>query len=62
MNFQSCIEIKDILNACFIEKKEKMTIIIISTYGKYYYFDKIGIIFVNVRIGLDEYQKNIIKE
>ena len=30
--------------------------------GKYYYFDKMGITFVNERIELDECQKNIIKE
>ena len=64
MNFQSCIEIKDILNTCFIEKKrEKDNNNYIHMSGKYYYFDKIGIIFVNVRIGLDaipkEYYKGI---
>ena len=58
MNFQSCIEIKEILKACFIEKKrEKENNDYIVLGGKYYYFDKMGIIFINVRIGLDEIPK-----
>ena len=58
MNFQSCIEIKDILNTCFIEKKyEKGNDNYIHLNKKYYYFNKIGIIFVNVRIGLDAIPK-----
>ena len=58
MNFQSCIEIKDILNTCFIEKKyEKGNDNYIHLNKKYYYFNKMGIIFVNVRIGLDAIPK-----
>ena len=58
MNFQSCIEIQDILNTCFIEKKyEKGNDKFIKLNHKLYYFDKMGLIFVNVRIGLDKIPK-----
>ena len=59
LNFQSCIEIQDILTACFIEKNklEKGNNKYIKLKGKIYYFDKMGIIFVNVRIGLDTIPK-----
>jgi cysteine protease ATG4 len=60
LNFQSCIEIQDILTACFIEKNklEKGNNKYIKLKGKIYYFDKMGIIFVNVRIGLDKIPKD----
>lgn len=58
MNFQSCIEIQDILNTCFIAKKyEKGNEKFIKLNHKLYYFDKMGLIFVNVRIGLDKIPK-----
>ena len=62
MNFQSSIEIQEILNNCFIEKKyEKGNEKYIRLNDKTYYFDKMGIIFVNVRIGLDEIPKEYFK-
>ena len=59
MNFQSCIEIQDILNECFVVKQhfEKGNNNYIKLKQKLYYFDKMGIIFVNVRIGLDTIPK-----
>ena len=62
--FQSYIEMQDILNTCFIEKKfDKNNEEYIKLDGKYYYFNKMGIVFVNVRIGLEkippEYYKGI---
>ena len=58
MNFQSCIEIRDILRECFIEKKyEKGNDKYIRLNNKLYYFDKMGIIFVNVRVGLETIPK-----
>ena len=58
MNFQSCIEIKDILNTCFIAKKyEKGNDNYIKLNKKLYYFDKMGIIFVNIRVGLQSIPK-----
>ena len=58
MNFQSCIEIKDILNTCFIAKKyEKGNDNYIKLNQKLYYFDKMGIIFVNIRVGLQAIPK-----
>ena len=58
MNFQSCIEIKDILNTCFIAKKyEKGNDNYIKLNKKLYYFDKMGIIFVNIRVGLQAIPK-----
>lgn len=58
MNFQSCIEIKDILNTCFVAKKyEKGNDNYIKLNKKLYYFDKMGIIFVNIRVGLQAIPK-----
>ena len=62
MTFQSCIQIPDILNSCFIEKKkEKDNLQYIHSKNKYYYFDKMGIVFVNVRVGLDKIPKEYYK-
>ena len=49
---------------CFIEKKKDETNKeFMHLHGKYYYFNKMGIVFVNVRVGLDkippEYYKGI---
>ena len=58
MTFQSCIEMKDILEACFIQKKyDKKNKEHIHYQGKYYYYNKMGIIFINVRVGLDKIPK-----
>lgn len=55
LTFQSCLEIQSILDACFIQKEfEKGNEQYIHSKGKYYYFDKKGIIFINVRIGLEK--------
>ena len=55
LTFQSYIEMQDILNTCFIEKKkEKGNEEYIHLNGKYYYFNKMGLVFVNVRVGLDK--------
>jgi len=62
MSFQGAIEIQDILEQCFIEKnKEKGNNQFIHTKNKFYYFNKMGIIFVNVRIGLDKIPKEYYK-
>lgn len=62
MTFQSCIQIPDILNSCFIEKKkQKDNLQYIHSKNKYYYFDKMGIVFVNVRVGLDKIPKEYFK-
>ncbi len=58
MKYQSCIEIPDILEKCFVQKKyNKKDNNYIHFNKKYYYFDKMGIIFVNVRVGLDKIPK-----
>ena len=58
MKYQSCIEIPDILEKCFVQKKyNKNDNNYIHFNKKYYYFDKMGIIFVNVRVGLDKIPK-----
>ena len=47
MNFQCSIVIKDILDTCFIKKKYDKKCQQLIHYGEeYYYFDKMGIIFV----------------
>ena len=59
MTFQSCIEMKDILETCFVKKKfVKNNNQYIHYNGNYYYFDKLGIIFINVRVGLDKIPKD----
>ena len=59
MTFQSCIEMKDILETCFEKKKfNKNNNQYIHYNGNYYYFDKLGIIFINVRVGLDKIPKD----
>ena len=59
MTFQSCIEMKDILETCFVKKKfDKKNNQYIHYNGNYYYFDKMGIIFINVRVGLDKIPKD----
>ena len=57
MTFQSCIQIPDILNSCFIEKKKEKD----NLQYIHYYFDKMGIVFVNVRVGLDKIPKEYFK-
>ena len=64
LTFQSCLQIQDILDACFIQKDyEKGNENYIKSKGKYYYYEKQGIIFVNIRVGLEkipiEYYKGI---
>ena len=64
MIFQSYIDMPQLLNECFIEKKyDENNDQYMRLHGKYYYFNKMGIVFVNVRIGLDkippEYYKGI---
>ena len=64
MIFQSYIDMPQLLNECFIEKKkEENNDEYMRLHGKYYYFNKMGIVFVNVRVGLDkippEYYKGI---
>lgn len=64
MIFQSYIDMPQLLNECFIEKKkEENNDQYMRLHGKYYYFNKMGIVFVNVRVGLDkippEYYKGI---
>ena len=58
LTYQSCIEIQDILDNCFIQKKrDPKNKEFIHFKEKYYYFEKMGIIFVNVRVGLDKIPK-----
>ena len=58
LTYQSCIEIQDILDNCFVEKKyDPKNKEYIHFNEKYYYFEKMGIIFVNVRVGLDKIPK-----
>ena len=58
MTYQSCIDIPDILQKCFVEKKkDKDNKKHIHFNKKYYYFEKMGIVFVNVRVGLDKIPK-----
>ena len=64
MIFQSYIAMPQLLKECFIEKKKDETNKeFMHLHGKYYYFNKMGIVFVNVRVGLDkippEYYKGI---
>ena len=62
MTFQSCIEIQDILDTCFIKKKrDPKNQEYIHFKNKFYYFDKMGIVFVNVRVGLDKIPKEYYK-
>ena len=62
MNYQSCIEIQDILDTCFIKKKyDKKNQKFIRFHDEYYYYDKMGIVFVNVRVGLDKIPKDYYK-
>ncbi len=59
MTFQSCIEMKDILEECFVQQKyDKKNQNYIHFQKKYYYYNKMGIIFVNVRVGLDKIPKD----
>ena len=64
ITFQSCLQIQDILDACFEQKEYvKGNEQFIKSKGKYYYYKKKGIIFVNIRVGLEtipvEYYKGI---
>ena len=64
LTFQSSLQIQDILNECFIQKDyEKGNEQYIKSKGKYYYYDKKGIVFVSIRVGLEkipvEYYKGI---
>ena len=64
MIFQSYIDMPQLLKECFVEKKfDPENKEYMRLHGKYYYFNKMGIVFVNVRIGLDkippEYYKGI---
>ena len=64
LTFQSFIDMPTLLNECFIEKaKDPNNNEYMHLNGKYYYFSKMGIVFVNVRLGLDkiplEYYKGI---
>ena len=64
LTFQSFIDMPTLLNECFIEKaKDPNNDEYMHLNGKYYYFSKMGIVFVNVRLGLDkiplEYYKGI---
>ena len=62
MNYQSCIEIPDILEKCFVKKKlDKKNKNYIRFNKNYYYFEKMGIVFVNVRVGLDKIPKEYFK-
>ena len=55
LTFQSFIDIPSLLNECFIEKKKDLSNPEhMKLNGKYYYFSKMGIVFVNVRLGLDK--------
>ena len=55
MIFQSYIDMPQLLKECFIEKKkDEKNKEFMHLHGKYYYFNKMGIVFVNVRIGLDK--------
>ena len=55
LTFQSFIDMPTILNECFeIRKKDLSDPEHFRLNGKYYYFKKMGIVFVNVRIGLDK--------
>lgn len=44
-----------------MKKKEKDNLQYIHSKNKYYYFDKMGIVFVNVRVGLDKIPKEYYK-
>ena len=58
LTYQSCIEIQDVLDNCFVQKKyDPKNKEYIKFNDKYYYFEKMGIIFVNVRVGLDKIPK-----
>ena len=64
MIFQSYIDMPQLLKECFVEKKfDPENKEYMRLHGKYYYFNKVGIVFVNVRLGLDkippEYYKGI---
>ena len=53
--FQSFIDMPTLLNECFeVGKKDPNNEKHMHLNGKYYYFKKMGIVFVNVRIGLDK--------
>ena len=64
-NFQTSIEIPEILEKCFEQKDEdiKGRDDFMISKGKKYYFNKMALIFVNVRVGLEkipeEYYKGI---
>ena len=64
LTFQSFIDMPTLLNECFeVKKKDPNNNEYMHLNGKYYYFAKMGIVFVNVRLGLDkipvEYYKGI---
>ena len=62
MNYQSCIEIPDILEKCFVKKKlDKTNKNYIRFNKNYYYFEKMGLVFVNVSVGLDKIPKEYFK-
>jgi hypothetical protein len=55
LTFQSFIDMPTLLNECFvIQKKDLSNPEHMHLNGKYYYFNKMGIVFVNVRLGLDK--------
>jgi cysteine protease ATG4 len=55
LTFQSFIDMPTLLNECFVvQKKDLSNPEHMHLNGKYYYFNKMGIVFVNVRLGLDK--------
>ena len=59
MNYKSCIELQDILDKCFISKKyDKNNDDYMHIGDKYYYFDKMGIVFINISLGKDKIPKD----
>ena len=59
MTYQSCIDMPDIIKKCFIQKKRDVkNKEEIHLNKKYYYFEKMGIVFINVRLGIDKISKD----
>ena len=58
MTFQNSIKIKDVVEICFIQKKfDNKAANYILLGENYYYYDKNGIIFIEVRLGLNKIPK-----
>ena len=58
MTFQNSIKIKDVVETCFIQKKfDNKAANYILLGENYYYYDKNGIIFVEVRLGFNKIPK-----